>query len=579
MTLDTSARAGRPRRAEAAAARGRRRHQALPRQGRPVRPRHRARRREHLGRAAPGHGHRGRRRERLGQVDPVAAARPYPDRCTSGKLLLRRQARSTCARRPTARLPAGGPAGAAGPVRLAQPGAQRALHPRAGRCKIHGKGGDNLEEAILNLLRRVNLEPAEQFINKYPHELSGGQRQRVSIARGLAVEPKVLLADEPVSMLDVSIRLGVLNLLADLRDRERLAILYVTHDIASARYLADTIMVMYAGKVVESGPADADHQRPRAPVHPAAAQRGAGPVHRREAVARRRRCPALAGRRRRPAAGSTPDARTPCRSARHSCPRPSRSRAGTARRAGCTALTRWSPAMSGDRALPAGTVPRVKKAHDVDPGHGRRVRPFGVTGRRASTCQADARDRHAVTGEPPTSRAPEGQRDLVRRHNPVWQVVPAQVRTVFDRRHDCRPVWRGSYASQIRSRCRSGRVSRSAPQPAQAPAGSTAKSTSAGPAAPPSDPAAIVRAGHVGRRPPPAPPHLPLPRPRRPRRRRRRLRPAVGGGAATVASPSLPTLPISTTAGHQADRRSRTTRSRRSRTTSTRSTRTASATS
>jgi peptide/nickel transport system ATP-binding protein len=121
---------------------------------------------------------------------------------------------------------------------------------------IHGKGGDNLEESVLALLRRVNLEPAEQFIDKYPHELSGGQRQRVSIARGLAVQPKVLLADEPVSMLDVSIRLGVLNLLADLRDRERLAILYVTHDIASARYLADTIMVMYAGKVVENGPAD-----------------------------------------------------------------------------------------------------------------------------------------------------------------------------------------------------------------------------------------------------------------------------------------------------------------------------------
>ncbi|MDQ1486920.1 MAG: peptide/nickel transport system ATP-binding protein [Actinomycetota bacterium] len=130
---------------------------------------------------------------------------------------------------------------------------------------IHGRGGDNLEESILGLLRRVSLEPAEQFINKYPHELSGGQRQRVSIARGLAVQPKVLLADEPVSMLDVSIRLGVLNLLADLRDRERLAILYVTHDIASARYLADTIMVMYAGRVVEVGPAD---RIANAPAHP-----------------------------------------------------------------------------------------------------------------------------------------------------------------------------------------------------------------------------------------------------------------------------------------------------------------------
>jgi peptide/nickel transport system ATP-binding protein len=131
--------------------------------------------------------------------------------------------------------------------------------------KIHGKAGDNLEESILSLLRRVNLTPAEQFINKYPYELSGGQRQRVSIARGLAVEPKVLLADEPVSMLDVSIRLGVLNLLADLRDREHLAILYVTHDIASARYLADTIMVMYAGKVVESGPSDEITNNPKHP--------------------------------------------------------------------------------------------------------------------------------------------------------------------------------------------------------------------------------------------------------------------------------------------------------------------------
>ncbi len=122
--------------------------------------------------------------------------------------------------------------------------------------KIHGTAqGASSDEAILDLLRRVALTPAEQFIEKLPHELSGGQRQRVAIARALAVRPRVLLADEPVSMLDVSIRLGVLNLLADLRDREQLAILYVTHDIASARYLADTIAVMYAGRVVEAGPA------------------------------------------------------------------------------------------------------------------------------------------------------------------------------------------------------------------------------------------------------------------------------------------------------------------------------------
>jgi peptide/nickel transport system ATP-binding protein len=115
--------------------------------------------------------------------------------------------------------------------------------------------GVRLDDAIMGLLEKVSLTPAAQFIRKYPHELSGGQRQRVAIARALAVQPRVLLADEPVSMLDVSIRLGVLNLLADLRADEGLTILYITHDIASARYLSDDIAVMYAGQLVESGPA------------------------------------------------------------------------------------------------------------------------------------------------------------------------------------------------------------------------------------------------------------------------------------------------------------------------------------
>ena len=99
----------------------------------------------------------------------------------------------------------------------------------------------------------------------------------MAIARALAVRPRVLLADEPVSMLDVSIRLGVLNLLAGLREREGLAILYVTHDIASARYLADVIAVMYAGQVIESGPAAQVTDAPGAPVHAAAAVRRARP--------------------------------------------------------------------------------------------------------------------------------------------------------------------------------------------------------------------------------------------------------------------------------------------------------------
>ena len=131
--------------------------------------------------------------------------------------------------------------------------------------KIHHMTDGDLDGAMDQLLRRVALDPPGRFIDKYPHELSGGQRQRVAIARALAVQPDVLLADEPVSMLDVSIRLGVLNLLADLREKSQLAILYVTHDIASARYLADKIVVMYAGELVESAPSA---ELTDSPAHP-----------------------------------------------------------------------------------------------------------------------------------------------------------------------------------------------------------------------------------------------------------------------------------------------------------------------
>jgi peptide/nickel transport system ATP-binding protein len=133
--------------------------------------------------------------------------------------------------------------------------------------RIHGqvRNGEQEREQILSLLRRVSLSPAEQFITKYPHQLSGGQRQRVAIARSLAPRPEVLLADEPVSMLDVSIRLDVLNLLLRLKDKERLAFLFITHDIASARYFAEDIFVMYAGQSVEGGPTDEVIQQPRHP--------------------------------------------------------------------------------------------------------------------------------------------------------------------------------------------------------------------------------------------------------------------------------------------------------------------------
>ena len=133
--------------------------------------------------------------------------------------------------------------------------------------RIHGHAHNKAQETeqILSLLRRVSLSPAEQFITKFPHQLSGGQRQRVAIARSLAPRPEVLLADEPVSMLDVSIRLDVLNLLLRLKDEEHLALLFITHDIASARYFAEDTLVMYAGQSVEGGSSDEVIQRPKHP--------------------------------------------------------------------------------------------------------------------------------------------------------------------------------------------------------------------------------------------------------------------------------------------------------------------------
>ncbi len=111
----------------------------------------------------------------------------------------------------------------------------------------------------------VGLTPAADVLERYPHELSGGQRQRVGFAQALAMRPKLILADEPVSMLDVSIRIGLLNLMATLRDSEGVSILFITHDLASARYIADRLIVMYAGHIAETGPIEEVLTNPKHP--------------------------------------------------------------------------------------------------------------------------------------------------------------------------------------------------------------------------------------------------------------------------------------------------------------------------
>jgi oligopeptide/dipeptide ABC transporter ATP-binding protein len=143
----------------------------------------------------------------------------------------------------------------------------RVSHGIMRAIKLHRRDLDasTQHSEATRVMQAVGLEPAEAMLAKYPYELSGGQRQRIGFAQALVLRPKLILADEPVSMLDVSIRVGILNLMADLRAREGVSILYITHDLASARYIADRVIVMYAGHVVEVGPTE---QLLAAPRHP-----------------------------------------------------------------------------------------------------------------------------------------------------------------------------------------------------------------------------------------------------------------------------------------------------------------------
>lgn len=132
--------------------------------------------------------------------------------------------------------------------------------------RIHNPGlsAQEIEDRVIGLIERVGLSPAQQTADKFPYELSGGQRQRVAIARALAVGAQFILADEPISMLDVSIRLGILNLMDDMK-RDGIGFMYITHDIATARYFAERTAVMYVGHMVEWGNSDSVTQNPQHP--------------------------------------------------------------------------------------------------------------------------------------------------------------------------------------------------------------------------------------------------------------------------------------------------------------------------
>ena len=134
--------------------------------------------------------------------------------------------------------------------------------------QIHGIGSSRSERdaLVVQALVQAGLQPPELYLDRFPHELSGGQRQRVAIAAAMVLKPKLLLADEPVSMLDVSVRAGILRLLDDLR-RDGLAIVMITHDLSTAAHFADRIAVMYLGRIVEEGPATRRRPKPASPLH------------------------------------------------------------------------------------------------------------------------------------------------------------------------------------------------------------------------------------------------------------------------------------------------------------------------
>ena len=132
--------------------------------------------------------------------------------------------------------------------------------------EIHNTGNKQQRmKRVIEVLQEVKLEPAEEIIKKYPHMLSGGQRQRVVLARALALKPKIIIADEPVSMLDVSIRAEMLELMKELQTKYNISFIYITHDLATAKYFGQRIAILYLGKIVETGPINQVLENPKHP--------------------------------------------------------------------------------------------------------------------------------------------------------------------------------------------------------------------------------------------------------------------------------------------------------------------------